>query len=58
MVLPKDPFILLSFINTKLRDYYENLDKLCEDMEINKDKLCDELKSAGFEYSCEENRFC
>ena len=28
--LPKDPMLLLSVINTKLRDYYSNLDLLCE----------------------------
>jgi len=28
-VLPKDPVILLSYINTQLRDFYPNLDELC-----------------------------
>ena len=26
-VLPKDPVILLSYINTQLRDFYPNLDE-------------------------------
>ena len=32
MELPKDPFMLLSVVNTKLRDCYADLDALCEDM--------------------------
>ena len=36
MALPKDNFLLLSVINTKLRDFYSNLDALCED--LNEDK--------------------
>ena len=36
MELPKDPMILFSFINTKLRDKYTSLDELCDDLDINK----------------------
>ena len=28
-MLPQDPYILLSFVNTKLRDEYESLESLC-----------------------------
>ena len=28
-MIPEDPVILLSFVNTKLRDEYPNLDELC-----------------------------
>lgn len=55
---PKDPAILLSFINTKLRDQYDgDLDQLCEDMDIGRADLIDELAKAGFEYSPEANKF-
>ena len=30
--LPKDPMILLSVVNTKLRDFYADLDTLCQEM--------------------------
>ncbi|MDE6238432.1 MAG: DUF4250 domain-containing protein, partial [Muribaculaceae bacterium] len=30
--LPQDPFILLSYVNTKLRDDYSSLDSMCEDL--------------------------
>ncbi|MDE5973626.1 MAG: DUF4250 domain-containing protein, partial [Eubacterium sp.] len=45
-------------INTKLRDFYKNLDNLCEDTNINKDELCEKLQAAGFEYNEELNKFC
>lgn len=57
MDIPQDPFMLMSFINLKLRDYYDSLDALCEDLGIDKKQLCDKLKSAGFEYSEENKKF-
>ena len=39
--LPQDPVILLSVINTKLRDFYPSLDQLCKEMEVNKLDLID-----------------
>ena len=55
--LPKDPMMLMSFINMKLRDIYPSLDALCEDMDIDKAQLLEKLGSIGFEYSPENNRF-
>ena len=56
--LPKDPMMLMSYINTKLRDEYKNgLDDLCSDLNINRDDLVQTLKNAGFEYSVEFNKF-
>ena len=57
MALPKDPVMLYSFINLKLRDYYSNLDALCEDLDINKEQLLETLKAAGFTYDKEHNCF-
>ena len=57
MELPKDPMMLFSVINMKLRDCYSSLDELCEDMNVNKDELVNQLKAAGFEYSAEHNKF-
>ena len=50
MELPKDPMMLFSFINTKLRDCYSSLDELCDDMNVNKETIVGLLQSAGFEY--------
>ena len=35
-MLPQDPNILLSYINTKLRDQYPSLEALCEDLDVTK----------------------
>lgn len=57
MELPKDPMILFSFVNMKLRDCYSSLDELCEDMNVKKENLLDTLKAVGFEYDQSQNRF-
>lgn len=57
MSLPKDPMILLSFVNTKLRDQYKSLELLCEDLQVEAQKIKDTLKEIGYEYQEELNRF-
>lgn len=57
MALPKDPFILLSMINMKLRDSYSSLDALCDDMDENKNEIISALSAAGFEYDENTNSF-
>ena len=52
--LPKDPMLLLSVVNTKLRDYYHNLDALCDDMNVEKEEIVNTLKTSDYEYV--ENR--
>lgn len=54
---PKDPIMLLSWTNMKLRDFYSSLDELCDDLEIDKKELEDKLKNAGFTYNMELNKF-
>lgn len=49
--------MLLSVINTKLRDFYPNLDALCDDMGEDKEDILARLESAGFEYDQQGNRF-
>lgn len=57
MDLPQDTMMLFSTINMKLRDQYDTLDALCEDMNVNKEELIAKLADAGFEYSEEHNKF-
>ena len=57
MELPHDPFILLSYVNTKLRDDYDSLQAMCDDMDLNQAELEARLGAAGFEYMPETNRF-
>lgn len=56
-MIPQDPIMLFSFINTKLRDEYSSLKALCEDMDIDEAELVEKLKNAGFEYSEVNNKF-
>jgi len=51
--LPKDPVILLSVVNTKLRDYYRSLDEL----EVDKNTLIQTLKNIDYEYDDLRNQF-
>lgn len=55
--LPEDPMMLMSVINMKLRDFYPDIDHLCEDLGLDRAELEKKLASAGFEYSKEHNRF-
>ena len=57
MPIPNDPVILLSFINTKLRDEYSSLDSLTRSLQIDKPELIDKLQKIGYEYNLEQNRF-
>lgn len=55
--LPQDPFILFSYINTKLRDNYSSLDILCEDLNLDKDAIIKKLSSIGMIYDALLNKF-
>ena len=57
MALPTDPIMLLSVVNLKLRDYFKNLDALCEDLDADKTDLCAELRAVGYEYDAQRNQF-
>ncbi len=53
---PKDPAILMSFLNMKLRDFYSNLDELCDDLAIDRRALEDYLAANNLEYNAELNK--
>lgn len=57
MTLPNDAFILLGVVNTKLRDYYGNLDALCDDLGENKADITKKLGNIGYQYDKELNQF-
>lgn len=56
-MLPKDPMILLSYVNTHLRDDYPTLDALCEDLDVSREVLETQLEAVGFSYDEKQNRF-
>ena len=49
-MIPNDPVMLLSYVNTQLRDYYSSLDALCEDKGIGKEELVEKMKSIEYVY--------
>ena len=55
--MPKDPVMLLSYINLKLRDYYSSIDDLCAGEDINKEELKKTLASIDYNYDSERNQF-
>lgn len=56
-MLPKDPDMLASFLNMKLRDQYKDLDALCEDMDLDREELVSKLKEADYDYIPARNQF-
>ena len=52
-----DPYLTLSFINTKLRDQYASLDVLCEDLNLNKEEVLKQLKTIDYIYDETKNAF-
>ncbi|MCI5805272.1 MAG: DUF4250 domain-containing protein [Clostridium sp.] len=55
--IPNDPMMLLSFLNMKLRDFYPDLDALCQDLELDKDAIVDKLAAIDYHYDESLNRF-
>ncbi|MFR8548926.1 MAG: DUF4250 domain-containing protein [Lachnospiraceae bacterium] len=57
MSLPQDPIMLLSYINTQLRDHYCSLDELCASLDADRKAIEEKLGTVGYEYDEEKNRF-
>lgn len=57
MELPKDPMILLSYVNTQLRDFYPSLEELCESLCISEKEISEKLKSIDYHYNKTNNQF-
>ena len=56
-MLPQDPMILLSVVNTRLRDGFPSLEELCSAEDISPEELQGRLAAAGFHYDRAQNRF-
>ena len=56
-MLPSDPIILLSYVNTKLRDENKSLDDFCDRYEVDKADLINKLKSVNYTYNPKLNQF-
>ena len=57
MSLPKDPVMLLSVVNTQLRDYYSSLEELAKANMVSAEEITTKLKTINYEYNKERNQF-
>lgn len=57
MNLPKDPILLFSVINTKLRDEYESLTELCKAAMVSEEEIIERLAAINYKYDREQNQF-
>lgn len=57
MDLPKDAMMLLSFVNTQLRDNYDSLTELCQAYKTDEAELLEKLRSIDYEYDVKLNKF-
>lgn len=57
MPCPKDPVMLLSYVNMKLRDEYKDLEAFCEGENVTEEEITEALKKIGYEYSATNHRF-
>lgn len=58
MQLPKDPVILLSYINTQLRDHYASLAEFCSANDCSAEEIIRTLELIDYHYSSDTNQFC
>lgn len=57
MSLPKDPVMLLSVVNTKLRDFYPSLEELAKAEGITAEEIIEKLNVINYTYDKNQNRF-
>lgn len=57
MNIPNDPFMLVSYLNTQLRDFYPSLEELCKTLDLDQTELCQKLRAIDYQYDPQNNRF-
>lgn len=56
-MIPKNPAMLLSFVNLKLRDYNFDLERLCDDLDVSEAEITETLARIDYHYDKERNQF-
>ena len=56
-MVPGDPVMLLSYLNTQLRDFYPSLEELCRSLDLSMDEVVSKLKNIDYEYDPDKNQF-
>ena len=49
--------MLLSFVNTRLRDEYDSLEELCAALDVSRSELEERLAPIGYQYNEQTNQF-
>lgn len=57
MNIPNDPAILVSFLNTQLRDFYPSLEEFCKTNDCNPKEITEKLAAIGYTYDAAQNQF-
>ncbi len=57
MAIPKDPIMLLSYVNMQLRDNYPSLEEFAKANDLDEQALREKLAAVGYEYNAEQNQF-
>ncbi|MCI8515794.1 MAG: DUF4250 domain-containing protein [Hungatella sp.] len=55
--LPKDPVMMLSYLNTRLRDFYPSLEDCCKSLSLDRQDIEDRLAQIDYRYDPEKNQF-
>lgn len=56
-MIPNDPVMLLSYINTQLRDNYKDLEDLCDRLDVSQSEIEEKLRTIGYHYNRDLNQF-
>ena len=51
--IPKDPVMLLSYLNTQLRDFYPDMDELCRALDLDRKTVA----SIDYAYDSAKNQY-
>lgn len=55
--LPKDPVMLLSYVNTQLRDFYPSLEEFCSAVDVPQEEITKSLERISYTYDRDKNQF-
>lgn len=56
--IPKDPVMLLSYLNTQLRDFYPDMDELCRALDLDRKTVDEAMASIDYAYDSAEKPVC
>ena len=55
--IPKDPVMLLSYLNTQLRDFYPSLEECCKSLDLSRPQIEESLAAIDYHYDSAKNMF-